>query len=245
VEVTFLGSGAAVASKAYNVSMLVDRTLLLDAGAPLCVHLPRVGVPISAPSAVVLSHFHADHTFGLASMILGRVLLEDPPPPLAIIGPTGTEAYVNQLVEFAWGPEMLQAARERRQVEVEEIAPGEEIGVAGYRLAAYRMTHTSRFLCFGYVLTGGGVRLGYSGDAEQSPELEALVSASDHAIVEMTYETPGAIHLSRVEVESLVRRHPSVRFILTHLGTDSTVSGALAAYDFLTVRLPMPRSPDR
>ena len=240
MELTFLGTGAAVASKAYNASLLVDRTLLLDAGAPLCVHLPRVGVPISAPAAVVLSHFHADHTFGLASLILGRVLLEDPPPPLRIIGPAGNDAYVNQLVEFAWGPEMLQAARDRHQLEVDEIEPGEERTVAAYRLTAYRMTHSSRFVCLGYLLTGGGVRLGYSGDAESSPELEALIGASDHAVVEMTYETPGPMHLSRVEVEQLQRRHPSVRFILTHMATDRAVSGALLAADFSTLRLPLP-----
>jgi ribonuclease Z len=240
MEVTFLGSGAAVASNAYNTSLLVDRTLLLDAGAPLCVHLPRVGVSISAPAAVVLSHFHADHTFGLASLILGRVLVEDPPPPLHIIGPAGTAAYANQLIEFAWGPEILQAAHDRRQLEVQEIAPGEERSVSGYTLAAYRMTHSSRFPCLGYVLSADGVRLGYSGDAESSPELEALVSACDHAVVEMTYETPGPMHLSRVEVIELLRRHPSVRFILTHLGTDSGVSGALLARDFSTVRLPLP-----
>jgi ribonuclease BN (tRNA processing enzyme) len=245
MEVTFLGSGAAVASSAYNVSMLVDRTLLLDAGAPLCVHLPRAGISVSTPSAVILTHFHADHTFGLASLILGRVLLDEPPPPLAIIGPTGTKAYVNQLVEFAWGPEMMQAARDRRQLEVKEIGPGEEIGLAGYRLTAYRMTHSSRFVCLGYVLAGADVRLGYSGDAEASPELESMLKASDHAVVEMTYERPGPMHLSRAQVEDLVKRHPSVRFILTHLGTDSTVTGALAARDFLTVRLPMPSSPGR
>ena len=237
---TFLGSGAAVASTAYNSSVLVDRSLLLDAGAPLCVHLPRVGVPISAPAAVVLSHFHADHTFGLASLILGRVLLKDPPPPLRIIGPSGSADYVNRLVEFAWGAEMLQAAQDRHQLEVEEMAPGEERAVAGSRLTAFRMTHSSRFLCLGYVLGGDGVRLGYSGDAEWSPELEALLSASDHAVVEMTYETPGPMHLSRVEVEQLVRRHPEVRFILTHLGTDRAVSGALVASDFATLRLPLP-----
>jgi ribonuclease BN (tRNA processing enzyme) len=125
------------------------------------------------------------------------------------------------------------------------MAPDEEIGVAGYRLTAYRMTHSSRFLCLGYVLAGADVRLGYSGDAESSPELESLLQASDHAVVEMTYETPGPMHLSRVEVEGMVGRHPSVRFILTHLGTDSSVSGALVARDFLTVRLPLPSAPGR
>jgi ribonuclease BN (tRNA processing enzyme) len=220
--------------------MLIDRTLLLDAGAPLTVHLPKSGVSISEPRAVVLTHFHADHTFGLAWLILARVLEVKAPPPLRIIGPTGTRAHVTELLRLAWGPEILQAAIDRRQVEVEEVEGGDTFSLPGYRATAYTMKHTSRFLCLGYLLFGSGVRLGYSGDAEASPELEALVGASDHVVVEMTYDTPGAMHLSRPQVEEMMRRHPSVRFILTHLGTEVELSGALSARDFLTVQLPLP-----
>ncbi len=239
MDVTFLGTGAAVAPHAYNVAMVVDGTLLLDAGAPLSVHLPRAGFSVTDPRAVLLTHFHADHTFGLASLILARVLLEDPPPPLTIVGPAGTRAYVNQLVEFAWGPEMLQAAIAREQVEVLEMKPGDQMQVDGCAVTAYPMTHTSRFSCLGYVIAKDGVRLGYSGDAETSAGLDALLSASDHAVVEMTYDEPGPMHLSRPEVATLVARHPQVKFLLTHLGTDGSVSGAVAARDFLRVRLPL------
>lgn len=234
-----MGTGAAVAPHAYNAAVLVDRTLLLDAGAPLTVHLPRAGVALEEPRAVLLTHFHADHTFGLASLVLGRVLLAQPPPPLTIIGPAGTRAYVVQLLEFAWGPEILEAALARRQVEVQEVGGGETFAVDGSRVTAYAMTHIPRVSCLGYVLERDGVRLGYSGDAELSAGLEALLRASDHAVVEMTYEDPGPMHLSRGEVEGLMKRHPEVRFILTHRATDAPISGAVAARDFLTLRLPL------
>jgi ribonuclease Z len=239
VEVTFLGTGAAVAPHAYNAAVLVDRTILLDAGAPLSVHLPRVGIALQEPRAVLLTHFHADHTFGLASLILGRVLLAEPPPALAIVGPAGTRAYVIQLLEFAWGLEILEAALARRQVEVQEVGGGETFAVEGSRVTAYPMTHIPRVSCLGYVLERDGVRLGYSGDAELSAGLEALLSASDHAIVEMTYEDPGPMHLSRGQVDALMKRHHGVRFILTHRGADSPVTGAVAARDFLTLNLPL------
>ncbi|MEO6795815.1 MAG: ribonuclease Z [Candidatus Dormibacter sp.] len=239
MEVTFLGTGAAVAPHAYNVAMVVDGTLLLDAGAPLSVHLPRAGLSVAEPRAVILTHFHADHTFGLASLILARVLLEEPPPPLSIVGPTGTRAYVRQLVEFAWGPEMLQAAIARKQVEVQEVTAGDQVQVDGCAVTAYPMTHTPRFSCLGYVIAKDGVRLGYSGDAEASAGLEALLNACDHAVVEMTYAEPGPMHLSRPEVASLVERHPRVKFLLTHLGWDGSISGAVGARDFLTVQLPL------
>jgi ribonuclease Z len=239
VDVTFLGTGAAVSPDAYNAAILVDRTVLLDAGAPLSVHLPRAGVSLDEPRAVLLTHFHADHTFGLAWLILGRLLMHEQAAPLTVFGPPGTQAHVTNLMGLAWGPEMLQAAVERRQIQVEEIAPGQDFNVEGYRVRAYAMVHARRFACFGYVLARNGVRLGYTGDAEMSGELEALVAASDHTIVEMTYDTPGPMHLSKSEVESLMSRHPEVRFILTHRSGQATVSGAVAARDFLTLHLPL------
>jgi ribonuclease BN (tRNA processing enzyme) len=239
VEVTFLGTGAAVTPNAYNASILIDHTILLDAGAPLSVHLPRAGVRLDEPRAVLLSHFHADHTFGIAWLILGRLLLYGETPPLQVLGPPGTEYYLRQLLDLAWGEEMRTEAWEQTHLSVRELQPGDRFEVDGSAGRAYRMTHTPRFPCLGFGLERNGVRLGYTGDAELSEELEALVSASDHVIAEMTTEEPGPLHLSRAEIEGLMRRHPRVRFILTHRGSDSVVSGAVAAHDFLTLRLPL------
>ena len=94
MEVTFLGTGAAFSAHAYNAAILIDRTILMDAGAPLTVHLPKAGVSLDEPRAVVLSHFHADHTFGIAWLILGRVLHHEDSPPLTVFGPAGTTTYL-------------------------------------------------------------------------------------------------------------------------------------------------------
>ncbi|GAC1482746.1 MAG: MBL fold metallo-hydrolase [Candidatus Dormibacteria bacterium] len=239
MEITFLGTGAAVSPHAYNVAMLIDRTLLVDAGAPLSVHLPRAGASVADPRAVILSHFHGDHTFGLAWLILARVLSREPAPPLRIIGPLGTGYHVTRLMELAWGPEILETARQSRQLEVQEVHGGEDFEVEGFRARAYPMTHTTSFSCLGYVLERDGIRLGYSGDAEMSAELETLLGASNHAVVEMTYDSPGPMHLSRSQVEDLMGRHPSVSFILTHLSRDASLPGALTARDFQTIRLPL------
>src|SRR5438105_4598889 len=124
MEVTFLGTGAAFSPHAYNAAILSDRTILMDAGAPLTVHLPKAG---------------------------GR--------------------------------------------------PG--------RVAA----------------------------AELSAELGPLVAASDHVITEMTYDegAGGSMHLGRTDVEGLMQRHPSTRFIITHRGSNGSVNGATIARDFLTL----------
>jgi ribonuclease BN (tRNA processing enzyme) len=241
VEVTFLGTGAAFSPHAYNAAILVDRTILMDAGAPLTVHLPKAGVSIDEPRAVMLSHFHADHTFGIAWLILGRVLLHEPAAPLTVFGPAGTTAYLERLLDLAWGEEMRRLSWEKLQLTVHELSGGDAFEVDGSRARAFRMQHARRLDCLGFTMERDGVRLGYSGDAEMSAELEALVTASDHVITEMTYDGQSeGMHLGRQEVEGLMQRHPSTRFIITHRGSNGSVNGAVMARDFLTLRLPLP-----
>ena len=45
--------------------------------------------------------------------------------------------------------------------------------------------------------------------------------------------------LARKDIDELMTRHPSVRFILTHRGGESSVNGAVMARDFLTLQLPL------
>jgi ribonuclease Z len=196
-------------------------------------------VGIEEPRAVLLSHFHADHTFGLASLILGRAVMDVESPALTVFGPVGTEAYLRQLLDFAWGEEMRQLAWRRLQLSVRELTGGEVFQVEGSQGSAYEMIHSSRFPCLGFVIERDGVRLGYTGDAEVSEGLHELLSACDHVIAEMTYDQPGPAHLSRAEVLRLMAAYPRVRFILTHLGTNGQVNGAVLARDFLTLRLPL------
>jgi len=240
MEITFLGTGAAFSPDAYNASILVDRNILLDAGAPLTVHLPRAGVSLDAPRAVLLSHFHADHTFGLAALMLGRALNNRKTPPLSVYGPIGTTSYLRQLLDLAWGEDMRRLSWERLQLTVTELTGGTAFEADGSRGTAFTMQHSRRMNCLGFIVERDGVRLGYTGDAEMSPQLEALVSASDHHITEMTYDVEaGEMHLGRHDVEGLMERHPSTRFIITHRGSDAAVKGAVMARDFLTLHLPL------
>jgi ribonuclease BN (tRNA processing enzyme) len=239
MQVTFLGSGSAFSPTAYNASILVDRTLLLDAGAPLCVHLPKVGVPLDQPAAVCITHFHADHCFNLALLIAARHELFPASPPLAILGPPGTEDWLRQLLDLAWGEGFRQAAWEHLALTVHELDEGPGVQMAGYRVRAFRMAHVSTWACLGYLLEKDGIRLGYTGDSAPCPGLDALIQASDYVIAEMTYAEPGRIHLSRQEVQGLMRRFPAVRFILTHRGSDQPLDGAVLARDFLTLDLPI------
>ena len=59
--------------------MCVDGRLLLDAGAPLLTHLHRLGIDPGGIETIFLTHFHADHTLGLAPFVLHRLFRDKRP----------------------------------------------------------------------------------------------------------------------------------------------------------------------
>ncbi len=236
MELTFLGTGSAFGPHAYNSAMLIDRQLVVDAGAPLHVHLPRAGSGIEQIKAVLLSHFHLDHTIGLAFLLAGRAYVHPGAPPLQIAGPKGTQAYVRRMLEFAWGAEILTTVEAEVRPTFLEVEDGLAFPLAGYRCLAHAVEH-SKGPAYGFVLERNGTRLGYSGDATVCDGLERLIRASDHFVVEMTSSFPMPGHISRPELEDLIRRYPQVRFIITHRSDLSSVAGATSASDFLTLQL--------
>jgi len=236
VELTFLGTGSAFTSLAYNAAMLVDRELVVDAGAPLLVHLARAGSGIERVRGVVLTHFHLDHTVGLISLLAARAYEHPGAPPLKIAGPPGVEAYVRRLTEAGWGVNVLKQVDQAVKPTFHEAEDGSIFEIAGFRLLAHTVTHLVG-PSFGYVVERNGHRLGYSGDSTICDGLERLVRLSDSFVVEMTSDAAVEGHISRPEVAELIRRHPGVRFIVTHRSDLEPLPGATMANDFLTLQL--------
>jgi ribonuclease Z len=63
-ELTFLGTGNFLAPGRYWNSFLLDGTVLVEPSPTALPNLRRVGAAAGNLEAVVISHFHPDHTFG-------------------------------------------------------------------------------------------------------------------------------------------------------------------------------------
>lgn len=245
MELTFLGTGAAFAGDAFNAGYILDRRVLIDAGAPVHVLIHQTGHDIADLEAAVITHQHADHTFGLPYVMATRAIEAPDAGPFTVVGPPGFEWYLNNLFQMAWGDSLKDMVWERLQIRFVDLHGGTEAEIAGFTVHAEEMQHVPDIPCLGYNLRKDGVSFAFSGDTTDCPGLHALVELSDVILMEMTATIKAdPSHLSIDQARAIVAANRDKRFFLTHLNRrmlyyvdHGEVEGAELAEDLRTVEL--------
>lgn len=238
MRLTVLGSGDAFSGCGCNAGYLVDGRVLVDCGAPVPAFARRAGSDLQDLRLILLTHFHADHTFMLP-VVLGAVALTDTPAPrgLAIAGPVGTREYVNRLMDAGYGHHIIGLIRDTIAPQFVELQDGDDVEVAGYRVGAHAVIHSLGPSLAYTVTDAAGARVGFSGDSTLCAGLKRAIRGSDVFVCECTgwgAPVPGG-HLWNEEVAELIADNPSTTFLLSHLKERHELPGALIAHDLLTL----------
>jgi ribonuclease Z len=144
LSVLFLGTAGSMPTvQRAPASLLIRRggdRILIDCGEGSQRQLLRsVGLPDL--EHVFLTHYHADHFLGLPGM-LKTFTLRGREVPLTVHGPRGLQGLMSDLRRIY--------GRLSYEVHVRELAPGEAVEFAGYRIGAYAAVHRTEAL--GYAL---------------------------------------------------------------------------------------------
>lgn len=138
-KLTFVGTGEAFDPELPNTSVLYQGSLalLVDCGFGALHALWRVMRDPSLLDAVYLTHWHADHCFGLPSLLLW-MREEGRRRPLEVIGGPGVAEQLTTLCEVAY-----PGAFERSfPVEAVELSPGSTLRRADASLRNARSSHS-------------------------------------------------------------------------------------------------------
>jgi ribonuclease Z len=216
-ELIVLGAAASVPDAEHDTVGMVLRgsgwAVLVDCGGSSLHKLARVGVDVEAVHAVVLTHRHADHLYGLPMLVQGLWLggRED---PLPVHGPVETLEVARRLLElfdlaerqdmFAleWHPVPL---REGRRV----------LEVQGVQIIAAPVVHGQvQTLALRFENTISGRSIVYSADTEPCPALVRLALGADLLIHEATGDHVG--HSTPAEAAECAREAGVARLALIH-----------------------------
>jgi ribonuclease Z len=240
MRLTVLGSGSAFSECGCNAGYLVDGRVLVDCGAPVPSLVRRAGASMQDIRLILLTHFHADHTFVLPT-VLGALGYAEPPAPgpLVIAGPVGTREYVTRLLSVGYGSHVRGTVETNVRPEYVVLQDGSDVELAGYRVQAHSVVH-SVGPSLAYRLTDPtGSSVGFSGDSELCAGLRRSIEGCGLYVCECTgWDGPAAGgHLWRDEVAGLIADNPATTFLLSHLVERRELPGALVAHDLLSLEI--------
>ena len=198
-RVTLLGTGSPVLSVTrFGPSILVEagnQTLVFDAGRGAAQRLEQLGVAFGGINAVFLTHLHSDHVVGLPDLWLTGWVLSRRTLPWELLGPTGTAAMAEHLVEaFAYDIDIrIKDGRQPpagARLAARDVEPGVVYERGGVKVTAFLVDHGMVAPALGYRIEYDRRTVVLSGDTRFSPNLIATARGADLLVHEVVLAPP-------------------------------------------------------
>ena len=216
-ELIILGSSASVPDAEHDTVSLAlrgaDWAVLVECGGSPIQKLAQLGVGLEDLHAVILSHQHPDHLYGLPALVQG-LWIGGREAPLPIYGPAQALNRARALLE------LLELADREGMFAVEwhpvPLRQGREIGDWGeIHVSAAPVEHGDNdTLALRFENESTGRAIVYSADTEPCPAVIRLAAGADLLIHEATGEYPG--HSTPAEAAAVARDAGVAQLALIH-----------------------------
>lgn len=203
-KVTLLGTGTPIpVPDRFGPSTLVevgDQKLLFDAGRGASIRLHQLGVPLGRIDALLLTHYHSDHTVGIPDLWLTgwlQAYFGTRKTPLRVIGPQGARTLMTHL-EQAYALDIgIRVEDEKLEpqgaaIEVDEFnTDGVVYETNGVKVIAFEVDHGAAIKpAYGYRIEYAGRAVVISGDTRFNENVIKYGAGADLLIHEVAIARP-------------------------------------------------------
>jgi ribonuclease Z len=221
--VTLLGTGAPTPRPdRFGPSTLVeagDQKLLIDAGRGVTIRLNQLGIPMGRIDALLLTHYHSDHTVGIPDLWLTGWLASyygTRTSPLLVIGPIGAKMLMENLerayaldIKIRIADEKLPPAGVYTTV-VEFDRDGAVYERNGVRVIAFEVDHGDVIKpAYGYRIEYAGRAAVISGDTRFNANVVKYGAGADlliHEVAVVRPELAAEPHVRRIMAHHVTPR---------------------------------------
>jgi ribonuclease Z len=220
-RVTLLGTGTPIPVPGrFGPSTLIeagDQTILIDAGRGATIRMFQLGIPLGKIDALLLTHFHSDHTVGIPDLWLTGWLSSyfgARQKPFNVIGPVGTKLLMHHL-EGAYARDIEirvedeELAREHVAVTAKEFAEDGVVYQAGdLHVTAFTVDHGDAIKpAYGYRIDYQGRVAVISGDTRYNENVVRYGGGADLLVHEVAMVRPEL--LEEADIQRIVNHHTS------------------------------------
>lgn len=220
MKIKILGTGGAINNGLPYNSFLIDDDFLIESPPDIMNSLFREGIDRQIISKIYISHFHADHCFGLPFLLLSN--FNDKYSTITkMIGPEGIEKRVEEMCTLAFGVEHKMQKWIREHIIYQEMENGKTIEIdARYRLTPFKTFHSPE--TYGFILESEGKKTVYTADTYWDESLLEYFNDVDSVLIDLNGEESdeARIHISEHDLEQYVLPHirgKGIKFYGTHL----------------------------
>jgi len=216
MKILFLGTGEAFGERA-NTSILVDDELLLDCGLTTLQQLMKLKFDLHRILAVYISHFHADHYFGLPSLFY-TCKEESRKNDLDIYTPKGGEDYIKSLLKLAYQKTIEDFGFKINIHEIEDRVNDE------YEFSFSPMKHS--IPCMAISIEKNGKKVTCTGDGVPTKKTVDMARNSDFLISE-AYMEGFDTHSSILGAAKFAKESNSKNLALVHISRKENIEERL------------------
>ncbi|ROQ54833.1 ribonuclease BN (tRNA processing enzyme) [Rathayibacter sp. PhB152] len=222
--VTTLGTGSILTDR-LSSCFIVNRDLMIDVPNGSVKAARRAGFVPMEITALLVSHFHADHFFDIVFLLLELGLRNVRENDFIIVGPPGIEARTVELFDLAYPESRERVMQNSRAVFIEVLEGGESISIGDYVITPRIVKHTVE-TALGFEVSDSTTSVGFSGDSELCQSIRDICSNVSTAFFDTSFLTGRKGHMGLSDIKVLIEQHPGLRVIATHMSDEvSTLTG--------------------